>query len=112
MIPRDVAIYVSLTPVDFRQGFHGLSEMARRLMKREVKDGGIFVFANQRRDRVKLLWADKVGMNLFYRRVFRGTFDIPSVASTGEVQAAIDRAALMRLLVDLRLTQQDFRSTT
>ena len=112
MIPRDVAVYVALSPVDFRQGFHGLSEMARRLMKREVKDGGIFVFSNQRRDRVKLLWADKVGMNLFYRRVYRGTFEIPSVAATGELQASIDRAALVRLLVELKLTQKDFRSTT
>ena len=112
MIPRDVAVYVALTPVDFRQGFHGLAEMARRLMKREVKDGGIFVFANQRRDRVKLLWADKVGMNLFYRRIYRGTFEIPSVAATGELQVTIERAALVRLLVDLRLTQKDFRSPT
>jgi hypothetical protein len=82
-IPRDVAVYVSLTPVDLRQGFHGLSEIARRLRRREVEDGGIFVFANQRGDHVKLPWVDKVGMNLFYRRVYRGTFEIPSVAATG-----------------------------
>jgi transposase len=103
MIPNNVAIYVALSPVDFRRGFNGLSEMARRLMKREVKEGGVFVFANQRRDRLKLLWADKVGMNLFYRRIYRGTFEMPSVADVGELHVAIDRDALMRLLVELKL---------
>ena len=109
MIPKDVAVYVSLSPVDFRRGFHGLSEMARRLMKREVKEGGIFVFANQRRDRVKLVWVDKLGMNLFYRQLYRGTFEIPKVQETGELYASVDREALVRLLVQLRLTRHEFR---
>jgi transposase len=106
MIPSQVAIYVAVCPVDFRRGFNGLTEMARRLMKLEVKEGGVFVFTNQRRDRLKLLWADKTGMCLFYRRLHRGTFELPAVTELGEMHLRIDSSALAALLEHFRLPRE------
>ncbi len=106
MIPNNVAIYIALAPVDFRRGFDGLTEMARRLMQREVKEGGIFVFCNGRRDRLKVVWADAKGTNLYYRRVHRGTFLVPSVAEAGAMALELDRAKLAHLLAQMKLPSE------
>lgn len=44
-------------------------------------EGGLYVFFNNRRDRLKLLWWDEDGLAIFYKRLERGTFELPQVAA-------------------------------
>lgn len=111
MIPSNVAVYIALAPVDFRRGFDGLSEMARRLMQREVKEGGIFVFCNGRRDRLKVVWSDTQGINLYYRRVHRGTFQLPTVAEAGVMALELDTSRLANLLSQMKLPFEKTRAS-
>jgi len=46
-----------------------------------VLEGGLYVFFNNRRDRLKLLWWDEDGLAIFYKRLERGTFELPQVAA-------------------------------
>lgn len=72
-----VKIFLCLLPTDMRRGFDGLMRMAEEHLRQNVLDGGLFVFINRRRDRVKLLYWDHDGLCIFYKRLERGTFEVP-----------------------------------
>lgn len=80
-LPPALGIWLSTTPTDMRKGFDGLSQAASEHVERNVLEGGLFVFLNRRRDRVKLLWWDEDGLAIFYKRLERGTFELPPVDS-------------------------------
>jgi transposase len=65
--------------VDFRKTFDGLSGEVRDFLGREPLDGSVYVFYNRRRDRLKILLWDGDGFWLFYKRLERGTFEMPRV---------------------------------
>lgn len=75
-----VAIWLATTPTDMRKGFDGLAQLVAEHVERNVLEGGLFVFVNRRRDRVKLLWWQEGGLCLWYQRLERGTFELPRVA--------------------------------
>ncbi len=52
-------------------------------MSRDPLKGGLYVFLNRRRDRVKLLWWDGDGLAIWYKRLESGTFERPQVDATG-----------------------------
>jgi transposase len=62
---------------DMRKGFDGLSALVSNALKRDPQSGDVFVFINRRRTHIKLLVWDRSGFALFYKRLERGTFEIP-----------------------------------
>jgi len=79
-LPPGVNIFLCLPPTDMRRGFDGLLRMAAEHLERNVLDGGLFVFINRRRDRVKLLYWDSDGLAIWYKRLEQGTFEVPAVS--------------------------------
>jgi transposase len=63
---------------DMRKGFEGLSGMVDAHFSESLFSGSLFIFLNQRRDRVKILYWDSGGLALWYKRLERGTFRMPS----------------------------------
>ncbi len=51
-------IYVALGATDMRKGFDGLYGMVRDKLGLEVRSGHLFLFANSRRNRLKILYWD------------------------------------------------------
>ena len=86
-LPSSVRIYVAAEPVDLRRGFDGLAAATRSLMGADPMNGHVFVFLNRRRNRIKLLVWDRTGYLLVYKRLERGTFQIPTEPEAGRRQA-------------------------
>ena len=55
----------------------------------------MFVFRNKNAQRAKILWWDKDGLAIYYKRLERGTFQFPAA---GAKSVAISSAELMGLL--------------
>jgi transposase len=75
-----VRIYVCATPTDMRKGFDSLAAIVREGLGYDPLSGHLFVFRSRRGDRIKLLWWDRDGLALYYRRLEKGTFRFPTVS--------------------------------
>ncbi len=70
-------VFLALDPVDMRKGFHGLTSLVESILSQNPLSGHWFVFINRRRDRVKILTWDGSGFCIYYKRLERGTFELP-----------------------------------
>jgi transposase len=91
----NVSVYLATAPVDMRRSFDGLAEHVRVFLGHDPLSGSLFVFSNRSRERVKILWWDRDGLAIYYKRLERGTFQFPS---SDQKTVAIDSAQLLRLL--------------
>lgn len=55
---------------------------------RQVEAGGLFLFFNRRRNSVKVLFFTGDGLAIFYRRLERGTFELPRAAADANANDA------------------------
>jgi transposase len=94
-ISRGVRIYVCTAPADMRRSFDGLARMAEDEMGQDPFTGHLFVFRNRRGDRVKILYWDRDGYAIWYKRLEEGTFRFPE---SGEGRVEVERSALLLLL--------------
>lgn len=70
--------------------------------------GRCFVFFGRRREALKVLFADRTGMCVFYKRLDRGRFVLP-VAQQGSAQVRIDERVLADLLDGLDVEETRVR---
>lgn len=103
MIPRGVAIWCATESVDLRKSFDTLSELVREVLREDPSGGALFLFTNARRDRVKILWWDRTGYCILYKRLERGAFRIPEPVDRRDASVTIEARELARILegVDL-----------
>lgn len=77
-LPELVRIYLCAQPTDMRKSFDSLAAMVQDWLGHDPLSGHLFVFRSRRGDRVKLLWWDRDGLVLYYKRLERGTFRFPA----------------------------------
>jgi transposase len=97
MIPAELRILVCTEPIDMRLGFDRLAAAVRERLGADPLAGGLYIFANRGATRLKLLWYDRNGFCLLYKRLNRAVFDLP-MARDGSCAVRIDRAAVATLL--------------
>lgn len=97
MIPGELRVLVCTQPLDMRLGFDRLAAAVREKLGADPLAGGLYIFANRGATRLKLLWCDRNGLCLLYKRLHRAVFDLP-IARDGSCSVRIDRAAVATLL--------------
>lgn len=96
MIPASVRIFVCTEPQDMRRSFDGLARAVREVLGEDPQAGALFCFVNKRANRLKILWWDRNGYCLLYKRLHQATFVMPGIGS-GE-RPVIDAKQLAGLL--------------
>jgi transposase len=66
---------------DMRKSFHGLAAIVKYTMQCNVLNGDIYIFISRRRNSIKLLRFEGDGFAIFYKRLEKGTFEIPEYDS-------------------------------
>ncbi len=96
-LPLPVRIFLCTQHADLRKSFDGLAQLVREFLGVDPLSGHLFVFCNKRRDRLKLLYWDRDGYAIWYKRLEQGSYRFPSVPGTddGIEVAAADLALIL-----------------
>ena len=103
-LPSSVRVYVCLSACDMRKSFDGLSALVRDALELDALAGHLYVFANRRRDRVKILYWDRDGFAVWSKRMEEGTYAIP-FDEDGVTNHEITAHELAALLSGIDLSQ-------
>lgn len=95
-----IRIYLCLRPADMRKSMDGLSAMVRAELGEDPLSGHLFLFRNRRGDRLKLIYWDRNGYALWYKRLEKGRFSFPR-GDSGRV--VVPESAFQMLLGGLNL---------
>lgn len=96
-LPPSVRIYFATGLVDMRNGVDGLRTLVETTLKRNPDEGHLFVFVGKRRDKLKILFWDKNGYVVYFKRLERGRFQLPAVDGK-RVKVEMEAAQLAMLL--------------
>lgn len=100
-LPSRTRVFLCLAPTDMRKSFDKLAALVAEVMKCDPLSRDLFVFRNRAEDRMKILFWDRSGFCLFYKRLEKGRFSFPTVASADGVE--IDHAELLLILEGIEL---------
>lgn len=78
-IRKDTQIYVSLSPIDMRKSIDSLSIVVVEEFRNDPQSGHLFIFFNRNRDKVKIVYWDKNGFVLHYKRMEKHRFVVPKL---------------------------------
>jgi len=73
-----VQYYLYTGSTDMRKGLDSLCGIVLSQMKLDALSGSIFIFINKRRNQVKLLLLEGDGLSLYFKRLEKGTYELPS----------------------------------
>lgn len=102
-LPGSAEILLYREPTDMRKSFDGLSGIVREQLGREPTDGTLFLFINRRRDRIKLLYWDRDGPALWYKRLEAGSLE--RIDRGGRPAIRIDATEFSMLLGGVSLSR-------
>ena len=104
-LPASVRVYLCLSACDMRKSFDGLHALVRDHLSLDAFAGHLFVFANRRRDRVKILYWDRDGFAVWAKRLEEGTYAMPVSGTGQERRREITAQELGALLSGIDLSQ-------
>ena len=105
-------IWLAATATDMRCGFDRLAQMAREVTGQDPFSGHFFIFRSKSSDRVKILYWDRDGYALWYKRLEKGTFRSPRLeAGAVSIELKASELAMMLDGIDLRSLRRVERYT-
>src|SRR5580692_733178 len=89
-----------------RKGFNGLHGLVRDRLQLEPRSGHLFLFCNQSRNRLKILFWDGNGLWVCAKRLERGRFSWPQEKTQGDrVRLTHEELTLLLGGIDLERTR-------
>jgi transposase len=105
-LPHPVRVFLHTAATDLRKGFDALSGLVSAFGQ-DPTCGHLFLFVNRRRDRLKILYWDRDGLAIWYKRLEAGSFQLPAVSRDAvSVEMTPTQLALILSGIDLRSARQ------
>jgi transposase len=98
MFASHLRVFVAAKPIDLRISFDRLAGIVRDQFGDDPRSGALFFFTNKATDRCKILFADRTGYCVLYKRLHAGTFHLPVGKDCTEPRVPVDAEAFARLL--------------
>lgn len=112
MIPARTAIFVATERLDLRRSFDGLAGIVKEVLRQDPLSGALFMFFNKAADKMKIIWWDKSGYCVLYKRLERGTFRLPQAIEPGARSVVIEAAEMAKILEGVTLAPSKRRIET
>jgi len=87
--------YIHRQPVDMRKNINGLAAIVEADMKLDLKSPSLFIFANRRRTHMKILYFDRSGFALWFKRLEDSKFPWPTLSSQDTIVVSVDDLQLL-----------------
>jgi transposase len=105
----NVQVFVCVQPTDMRKSFDGLSGMVRQILEKDPLNNALFLFRNRGRNRLKILYWDRDGLEIWYKRLERGRFpfrtDLTHSSEVASRQITSEELSLLLEGIDLGSVQ-------
>lgn len=85
-----------------RKGFDSLCGIVTSDLKMNVLSGAVFIFINKKRNQIKLLLWEGDGFAVYYKRLEKGTYELPSISQDNS-DLSISNEALQYILSGVSL---------
>jgi transposase len=107
-LPPSIRVFLHSPPTDLRKGFDALSGLVTTDFSQDPTSGHLFLFVNRRRDRLKILYWDRDGLAIWYKRLETpGRFQVPVIAPDAlSVEMSATQLSLILSGIDLRSARQ------
>jgi transposase len=89
-LAANTRVFLAIEPTDMRKGFNGLFALVESVIRQDPFSGHLFVFRNRRRDRLKIMWWDRDGLAIWYKRLEKGSFQFPTDVVPSGARASSD----------------------
>lgn len=80
-----------------RGSFDALCGLVNQHFQANILQGGVFIFVNKKRNQIKLLTCEGDGLAIYYKRLEKGVYELPSIAANCS-SATIDAVQLQLIL--------------
>jgi transposase len=106
MLPSAVRIFLCTRSTDLRKSFDGLTGLVQDCFGQDPLTGHLFLFLNRRRDRIKILYFDRDGLAIWYKRLEAGSYQMPQTDAQDSVEIQPAQLAMLLSGIDLRTARQ------
>lgn len=93
-------------PVMISSSFYKLAAIVNEQMHLDPLTGDVYIFFNRRATHIKLLQWQQDGFSIYYKRLEKGTFEIPK---PGGVQSLLTSTQLMLILQGIQMDKVQYR---
>jgi transposase len=106
-LPDPVRVFLHTPATDLRKGFDALCGLVSTAFAQEPTSGHLFLFVNRRRDRIKILYWDRDGLAIWYKRLESGSFQLPTARHDAvSIEMTATQLALILSGIDLGSARQ------
>jgi transposase len=101
-----IKVFVSLSPVDMRKSINGLSALILDVFTKSPQSRHIFLFYNKSKDKVKLIFWDRNGFVLYYKRLEKSRFKFNKSSDNQTIEISHNQLQWLLAGLDFQLMNE------
>lgn len=105
-VPEGLKVNLCLSPVDMRKSINGLSALIIDVFEAAPQSRHLFIFHNKAKDKVKIIFWDRNGFVLYYKRLEKGRFKFNKSQTEGSFEITHEQLQWLLAGLDFQLMHE------